>query len=63
MLVGGQLIGFQSESAPPHGISSGLNSVSLHFGIDLAKPNDYIRRMMPEWEEPPGHMDLISIRR
>ena len=26
----------------------------------MAFPNDYIRRVMPEWEEPPVHMDLIS---
>ena len=33
---------------------------ALHYGIDLARPSDYIRRVMPEWEEPPVHMDLIS---
>ena len=65
MLVGGQLIelgcGFNPK-APRHTVyPAGSNSVgALHFGIDLAKPNDYIRRMMPEWEEPPVHMDLIS---
>ena len=65
MLIGGQLIelgcGFNPK-APRHTVyPAGSNSVgALHFGIDLAKPNDYIRRMMPEWEEPPVHMDLIS---
>ncbi len=65
MLVGGQLIelgcGFNPK-APRHTVyPAGSNSVgALHFDIDLAKPNDYIRRMMPEWEEPPVHMDLIS---
>ncbi|MEC8371726.1 MAG: hypothetical protein VXZ99_13030 [Pseudomonadota bacterium] len=65
MLVGGQLIelgcGFNPK-APRHTVyPAGSNSVgALHFGIDLAKPNDYIRRLMPEWEEPPVHMDLIS---
>ena len=65
MLLGGQLIelgcGFNPK-APRHTVyPAGSNSVgALHFGIDLAKPNDYIRRMMPEWEEPPVHMDLIS---
>ena len=39
---------------------AGLTGRCLHFGIDLAKPNDYIRCMMPEWEELPVHMDLIS---
>lgn len=65
MLVGGQLIelgcGFNPK-APRHTIyPAGSNSPgALHYGIDLAKPCDYIRRMMPDWEEPPVHMDLIS---
>ena len=33
----------------------------LHFGIDLAKPSDYILRTMPQWEEPPVHMDLVCL--
>jgi hypothetical protein len=32
---------------------------ALHFGIDLARPSDYIRKVMPHWEEPPVHQDLI----
>ena len=32
----------------------------LHYGLDLAKPSDYIRKMMPNWEEPPVHMDLVA---
>lgn len=65
MLIGGQIIelgcGFNPK-APRHTIyPAGSNSPgALHYGIDLAKPSDYIRRMMPEWEEPPVHMDLIS---
>ncbi|MFK7966506.1 MAG: hypothetical protein AB8C46_21280 [Burkholderiaceae bacterium] len=65
MLVGGQLIelgcGFNPK-APRHTIyPAGSNSPgALHYGIDLAKPSDYIRRVMPDWEEPPVHMDLIS---
>jgi len=65
MLVGGQLIelgcGFNPK-APRRGIyPAGSNSPgALHYGIDLAKPCDFIRRVMPEWEEPPVHMDLIS---
>ncbi|MDP6391047.1 MAG: hypothetical protein QF654_14215 [Alphaproteobacteria bacterium] len=65
MLVGGQLIelgcGFNPK-APRHTIyPAGSNSPgALHYGIDLAKPSDYVRRMMPEWEEPPVHMDLIA---
>ncbi|MBI09745.1 MAG: hypothetical protein CMM55_09475 [Rhodospirillaceae bacterium] len=65
MLMGGQIIelgcGFNPK-APRHTVyPAGSNSPgALHYGIDLAKPSDYIRKMMPEWEEPPVHMDLIS---
>jgi hypothetical protein len=65
MLVGGKLIelgcGFNPKS-PRHTIyPAGPNSPgALHFGIDLAKPSNYIKRMMPNWEEPPVHMDLVT---
>ena len=65
MLLGGKLIelgcGFNPK-APRHQIyPAGSNSVgALHFGIDLVKPSEYIRRTMPDWEEPPIHMDLIT---
>ena len=32
----------------------------LHFGINGAKPSNYLRRMMPNWEEPHVHMDLVT---
>ena len=67
MLVGGRMIegggcGFNPK-APRHTVyPAGSNSPgALHFGIDLAKPSDYIRRVMPDWEEPPVHMDLITL--
>lgn len=65
MLVGGRLIelgcGFNPKS-PRHTVypAGSNNPGALHFGIDLARPSDYIRRVMPDWEEPPVHMDLIS---
>jgi hypothetical protein len=65
MLVGGKLIelgcGFNPK-APRHTLyPAGSNSPgALHFGIDLAKPSRYIQRMMPNWEEPPIHMDLVT---
>jgi hypothetical protein len=66
MLVGGKLIegggcGFNPK-APRHTIyPAGSNAPgALHFGIDLAKPSDYIRKMMPQWEEPPVHQDLVT---
>jgi hypothetical protein len=67
MLLGGRMIegggcGFNPK-APRHTIyPAGSNAPgALHFGIDLCKPSDYIRRMMPDWEEPPVHMDLVSL--
>ena len=62
MLVGGRMIegggcGFNPK-APVHTVyPAGSNAPGvLHFGIDLAKPSDYIRKVMPDWEEPPVHM-------
>ena len=66
MLVGGRLIelgcGFNPK-APRHTIyPAGSNAPgALHFGIDLVKPSDYILRTMPQWEEPPIHMDLVTL--
>jgi hypothetical protein len=67
MLIGGRMIegggcGFNPK-APRHTIyPAGSNAPgALHFGIDLTKPNDYIRKMMPDWEEPPVHMDLVML--
>ena len=66
MLLGGKLIegggcGFNPK-APRHTIyPAGSNAPgALHFGIDLARPSDYIRRVMPQWEEPPVHQDLVT---
>jgi hypothetical protein len=65
MLVGGQLVelgcGFNPK-APRHTLyPAGSNSPgALHYGIDLAGPSRYIRRMIPNWEEPPIHMDLVT---
>jgi hypothetical protein len=67
MLVGGRMIegggcGFNPK-APRHTVyPAGSNAPgAMHFGIDLAKPSDYIRRVLPDWEEPPVHMDLITL--
>ena len=66
MLIGGKLIevgcGFNPK-APRHTVypAGSNNPGALHFGIDLAKPSDWIRRVMPDWEEPPVHMDLITL--
>ena len=65
-LVGGRSIelgcGFNPK-APRHTIyPEGSNATgALHFGVDLAKPSDYIMQVMPQWEEPPVHMDLVCL--
>jgi hypothetical protein len=61
MIEGGGC-GFNPK-APRHTVyPAGSNAPgALHFGIDLARPSDYIRRVMPDWEEPPVHMDLITL--
>ncbi len=65
MLIGGQLIELGCGHNPKWPrfeiYPAGPNSPGgLHFGIDLAKPSDYIRLTLPNWEEPPVHMDLVS---
>jgi len=32
---------------------------ALHFGVDLPRPSSWIRTMLPAWEEPPIHIDLV----
>ena len=65
MLIGGRIIelgcGFNPKW-PRHSVyPAGSNSPGvLHYGIDLVKPSDYIKKTMPNWEEPPIHMDLVS---
>jgi hypothetical protein len=64
MLIDGVLIelgcGFNPKAPRYEIYPAGSNSPGvLHFGIDLARPSNYIRRKMPDWEEPPVHMDLV----
>ena len=65
MLMGSKIIegggcGFNPKAPRYTVYPAGSNSPgALHFGVDLAKPSDYIRRVMPNWEEPPVHQDLI----
>jgi hypothetical protein len=66
MLVGGRLIelgcGFNPKAPRFTAYPAGSNAPgALHFGTDLAKPADYIRRVMPQWEEPPVHVDLVTL--
>jgi hypothetical protein len=65
MLLGAKIIegggcGFNPQ-APKYTIyPAGSNYPgALHFGFDLAKPSQFIQRVMPNWEEPPIHQDLV----
>ncbi len=33
---------------------------ALHFGVNGPKTSEYLRRVMPNWEEPHVHMDLVA---
>ena len=67
MLMGGKLIegggcGFNPRAPRNVIYPAGSNAPgALHFGIDLAQPSDWIRRHMPNWEEPPVHQDLVVL--
>ncbi|MES2538696.1 MAG: hypothetical protein V4632_22790 [Pseudomonadota bacterium] len=67
MLMGGRIIegggcGFNPKAPRNTIYPAGSNSPgALHFGIDLVKPSDYIRSVMPNWEEPPVHQDLVIL--
>ncbi|MGE0650578.1 MAG: hypothetical protein AB7P12_02340 [Alphaproteobacteria bacterium] len=40
---------------------AGPNSAgALHWGVNYAKPSAYLRRTVPNWEEPPRHQDLAT---
>lgn len=65
MLIGAQMTelgcGFNPKWPRHQVYPAGSNSPgALHFGLDMVKPSDFVRRMMPNWEEPPVHLDLVS---
>lgn len=64
MLVGSRLIelgcGFNPKWPREQTYPAGSNAPgSLHFGMDLDHEDDYVARAMPNWPEPPLHMDLV----
>lgn len=66
MLMGSTLIelgcGFNPKWPRTQIYPAGPNSPGgLHFGMDLVEECDYIRRTMPDWPEPPVHMDLVDL--
>ena len=40
---------------------AGPNSAgALHWGINYTTPSNHMRRVVPNWEEPPLHQDLVT---
>lgn len=33
----------------------------LHFGMNMTQPSPFVLRRLPEWVEPPVHMDLVDL--
>lgn len=65
MLIGGKVteLGCGHNPKAPRftAYPAGPNSAgALHWGINYAKPSAYLRRVIPNWEEPPLHMDLVT---
>jgi hypothetical protein len=63
-LMGARLIelgcGFQPKAPRNVIYPAGSNAPgALHFGVDLRSPSRWLRRMLPDWEEPPVHIDLV----
>jgi len=64
-LIGGRLqeLGCgHNPKAPRYQVyPAGPNSPGgLHFGINALKESNYLRRAIPNWEEPHIHMDLVT---
>jgi hypothetical protein len=64
-LIGGRLneLGCgHNPKAPRYQVyPAGPNSPGgLHFGINAPKESEYLRRAIPNWEEPHIHMDLVT---
>ena len=65
MIVGGKVteLGCGHNPKAPRftAYPAGSNAAgALHWGINYAQPSEYLRRVLPNWEEPPKHMDLIT---
>lgn len=66
MLPEGRLIelgcGFNPKWPRNQIYPAGSNSAgAIHFGLDLTSESDWIKRVMPNWNEPPVHMDLVDL--
>ncbi len=65
MIVGGKVteLGCGHNPKAPRftAYPAGPNSAgALHWGINYTKPSHYLRRVVPNWEEPPLHQDLAT---
>ena len=65
MIVGAKLTELgcgHNPKAPRFGAyPAGANSAgALHWGINYTTPSHYLRRVVPNWEEPPLHQDLAT---
>jgi len=66
MLLGSRLIelgcGFNPKWPRDQVYPAGTNSPGgIHFGMDLVGESRYIKELMPDWPEPPVHMDLVDL--
>jgi hypothetical protein len=65
MIVGGKVteLGCGHNPKAPRftAYPAGPNSAgALHWGINYTTPSNYMRRVVPNWEEPPLHQDLAT---
>ena len=64
-LIGGRLhelgCGFNPKAPRYQVYPAGANSPgALHFGCNAKKESAYLKRTIPNWEEPHIHMDFVS---
>jgi hypothetical protein len=66
MMLGAQMVelgcGFNPKAVRNQFYPAGSNSAgALHYGFDLIEESAYIKRTMPDWPEPPIHVDLVGL--
>lgn len=66
MLIGGHLIevgcGFNPKHPRNQIYPAGSNSAgALHLGLNLPRDSDFLSGQMPDWPEPPEHLDMVLL--
>jgi hypothetical protein len=66
MLIGGNLeelgCGFNPKWPRDQLYPAGSNAPgALHIGFNLVEESDHIREVLPDWPEPPIHVDLVTL--